>query len=115
MAGVADVEGEGQRQIRCTLAGLGDHGRVGVDPDAASIRTCPLGEAARLVAEPASHVQDVVPFPDRPSIEHQLLDLPDQGVYVLAIQPAEDGLGVTGLTGRLETLMQAAHGVPRGR
>ena len=45
MAGVADFEGDGEGQVRCTPAGLGDHGWIGVDPDHPPLRPYP---AARL-------------------------------------------------------------------
>jgi len=106
---VADFEGDGQGRACDTLAGLGDHDRVGVYPDHPPVRAHSLSEAARLVPEPAAHVQDLVAVPDRAHIEHLQLDLLDQGISVHAIQPAEDGLAVIRLTCLLESLMQAVH------
>lgn len=116
MVGVAYFEGNGQRQARGTLAGLCDHDRIGVDPNDPSLRRYPLGESACLVPESASHIEDLISFPDRASIQHLPLYLLDQGIPVHAVQPGEDGLApVKRVTCRLETLMQAAHGAPRRR
>ncbi len=85
--GVADVEGDGEAEARYTPAGLGDHGRVSVGPHHPPLRAYPLCQAARLVPEPAAHVQDLIPFPDRADIEHLPPDLLDQGVLCQMILP----------------------------
>ena len=100
--GVADFEGDGEGQARYTLAGLGDHGGVGVDTGYPSVRPDPLDEAARFVPESAAHIQDLIAFADWAGIEHLLPDLLDGGIPVHAVKPAEDGLGVNRLTCLLE-------------
>jgi hypothetical protein len=108
--GVADFEGDGEGQARYTLAGLGDHGGVGVDTGYPSVRPYPLDEAARFVPESAAHIQDLIAFADWAGIKHLLPDLLDRGIPVHPVKPAEGGLGVNRLTCLLETLVQAAHG-----
>ena len=56
MVGVADFEGNGQRQARCTLTGLRDHDRISVDTHDPSLRPDPLGEAACLVCQASFRV-----------------------------------------------------------
>jgi hypothetical protein len=67
-----------------------------------------FSQAAGLMPEAATHVQDVIPLLDRAGIEHLPLDLLEQRISVHPVQPAEGHLGIARLTPRLKTLMQAA-------
>jgi hypothetical protein len=53
-------------------------GRVGVDPDHPPPRPRPLGQTTHLMTQAAAHVQDLIPWPNRASIEHPPLDLLNQ-------------------------------------
>lgn len=87
--GVADVKTDGKGRARCAPAGLGDHGRVGIDPYHPSLRPYFLGEAAHLVPKTAACVQNLIPRRHRADVEHAPLNLPGGAASAAAGAPAE--------------------------